>query len=96
MDQPTDRPTPAQGVALQEEQVRLRYWAGARAAAGVEEDVVSASSVSQALAAAALLRPALVPVLPACSVLVDGRTVPRDASLAGATLVEVLPPFAGG
>ena len=91
MDQLTDRPTTTPGP-----QVRLRYWAGARAAAGVEEDLLRASSVREALDAAALLRPGLVAVIPACSVLVDGRAVQRDAPLAGATLVEVLPPFAGG
>ena len=39
MDQLTDRATTTPGP-----QVRLRYWAGARAAAGVEEDLTIAAN----------------------------------------------------
>ncbi|AKT50302.1 MoaD/ThiS family protein [Arsenicicoccus sp. oral taxon 190] len=79
--------------------VLVRYWAGARAAAGVEQDQLDRSStttVQEVLAAAAELRPGLQPVLPACSVLLDGRAVPRGTALGAAGLIEVLPPFAGG
>jgi sulfur carrier protein ThiS len=35
-------------------------------------------------------------VLPACSVLVDGRVVAPDDAVANGTIIEVLPPFSGG
>lgn len=76
--------------------VVVRYWAGARAAAGAEQDQVVAATVDEALSAVVARRPDLARVLPACTVLVDGRAVERDAPLGAATLLEVLPPFAGG
>ena len=42
--------------------VTVRYWAGARAAAGVASDVVSGTTVSEVVAAAVALHPALRPV----------------------------------
>ena len=40
--------------------------------------------------------PALREVVAVCSVLVDGRSVGRDVEVPEGTVVEVLPPFAGG
>lgn len=82
-------------------QVRLHYWAGARAAAGVEEDTLTASTIAQALAAAADARPdqRFATILSGCSLLVDGRALhpaDLDRPLEGPVVVEVLPPFAGG
>jgi molybdopterin converting factor small subunit len=81
--------------------VRVRYFAGARAAAGVQEETVQ-------LAADARMRdlvdelsgrhgPALTRVLTACSFLLDGIAV-RDTAipLPDGSGVDVLPPFAGG
>ena len=79
----------------------LRYWAGARAAAGTTTDEVDAATLADALAEVTARRdPGLAKVLAVCSFLVDGDPVgSRDhaeVSLTGATLVDVLPPFAGG
>lgn len=77
--------------------VTVRYWAGARAAAGVDSDeLVQVGTVREAAEQVASLRPALAPVLAASSLLLDGRPAAEgDALLPGAVL-EVLPPFAGG
>jgi molybdopterin converting factor small subunit len=86
-------------------QVRLHYWAGARAAAGVEHEVFDAPTVAAALASATGRRTGspddqqFAKVLAACSLLVDGRALhPADLErqLSADTTVEVLPPFAGG
>lgn len=81
--------------------VTLRYFAGAGAAAGVEEERVpmpAGSTIADALAGAGDRRgPALARVIAASSVLVDGvhQHGGADALRDGATL-DVLPPFAGG
>ena len=81
--------------------VLIRYFAGARAAAGVAEEHVElapSGSVADALAVALDRRgAALGRVLPSCSVLLDGIAVHDHAAPVpdGAEL-DVLPPFAGG
>jgi sulfur-carrier protein len=81
--------------------VLVRYFAGARAAAGVPEEHVEvgpAGSVADALAAVRARRGReLVRVLPSCSVLLNGVAVHDHATEVpdGAEL-DVLPPFAGG
>ena len=78
--------------------VRVRYWAAARAAAGHEEETVDASTVGELLTALAR-RPALATVLSASSLLVDGAAVRRQETsrvIPAGTVVDVLPPFAGG
>ena len=79
----------------------VRYFAGARAAAGVAEERVAlgaTDTVADVLAAESGRRgPDLARVLPACSVLLNGVAV-HDHAVAvpdGAEL-DVLPPFAGG
>lgn len=81
----------------------LRYWASLRAAAGRTEDVVPASTLADALAAARLAHatsPRFATVLAVCSVVVDGTPVGlRDhagVALGEGSVVELLPPFAGG
>ena len=86
--------------------VTVRYWASARAAAGVESDEVPldrGTTLADILAAVDLLhpdRPRLREVVAVCSVLVDDRPVgsvdPRSVVLAPGETVELLPPFAGG
>lgn len=84
--------------------VLVRYWAGARAAAGVPEE-----SVPGPLTLAQLLdevvarhhdRPRLKDVVAVCSVLVGDRPVgtsdPAEVVLRPGDTVELLPPFAGG
>lgn len=80
-------------------QVLVRYWAGARHAAGVESDEVRGATVGEVLDAVLARRPALEPVLAVASVLVDGLAGPasqRDREVPDGALVEILPPFAGG
>lgn len=76
--------------------VTVRYWAGARRAAGRREEQVTASDL-RALRAVLSERATLAPVLAASSLLVDG-TAPTsdDAPLPDGAVVDVLPPFAGG
>jgi molybdopterin synthase sulfur carrier subunit len=86
--------------------ITVRYWAAARAAAGVESDVVA---VSDGMTLADLMvevrrlhvdRPKLDGVLAVCSVLVGERPVgssePAEVALQPGDTVELLPPFAGG
>ena len=86
--------------------VTVRYWAAARAAAGVESDVVDVAdgtTLADVLAAVRLLhadRPRLSDVVAVCSVLVGERPVgsvdPAAVTLVAGDVVELLPPFAGG
>ncbi|HEX2896096.1 MAG TPA: MoaD/ThiS family protein [Marmoricola sp.] len=87
-------------------QVRLRYWASARAAAGVEEDVldvdgpVSLDVLRERACGLHAASPRLRAVLACCSVLVGDRPVasedPAAVSVDPGETVEFLPPFAGG
>jgi sulfur-carrier protein len=84
--------------------VTLRYWAAAKEAAGIAEEAVSAGTLAEALATAtdeenernARLRA----ILARSSFLVDGTPVgtraPEAVVLGDGSVVEVLPPFAGG
>ncbi|MEI2765282.1 MAG: MoaD/ThiS family protein [Dermatophilaceae bacterium] len=76
--------------------VTVRYWAGARAAAGVDGEQVRAATVGQALAECLGRHAALAQVLAVATFLLDGRAVPRSAALTDGSVLEVLPPFAGG
>lgn len=76
--------------------VTVRYWAAARAAAGVDSEVVPGSTVGAVVAAAVEAHPGLARVAAVATFLLDGRAASReDETTVGATL-EVLPPFAGG
>lgn len=81
--------------------VNLFYWAGARAAAGVGSESVSARSVGEALEAVTATRSdaRFSRVVQACSFLIDGtaaRPADLERELSGPVRVDVLPPFAGG
>ncbi len=77
--------------------VTVRYWAGARAAAGVDDETVPApGTVAGLVAHLAAARPQLEPVLAVSSVLVDGRAGAGEDPVPAGAVVEVLPPFAGG
>lgn len=79
------------------EMVTVRYWAGARAAAGVaEERLAGVATVDDLVTHLAESRPGLLAVLPVCSVLVGGRASTGADQIAPGAVVEVLPPFAGG
>lgn len=87
-------------------QITLRYWAGARHAAGVESDVVATDrplTLADLRLRAIGMHPGsdrLAQVLGVCSALVDdrpvGRAAPDDVRVEPGSTVEFLPPFAGG
>ncbi len=79
----------------------VRYWAAAKAAAGIAEEPYEATTLAEALEAVRVRHPGeLVRVLDRSSFLVDGNPVgsrPHETvRLAEGGTVEVLPPFAGG
>ena len=86
--------------------VVVRYWAAARAAAGVPEDRIATDrplSLAEVRDRALALHPdapRLADVVAACSVLVGdapvGRRDPAEVIVAPGGSVEFLPPFAGG
>ena len=81
--------------------ISLYYWAGAKAAAGLETERFEAESVSEALdQARSRHRDARFErVLSVSSVLIDGLVANHEAqnrTLTEPTRVEILPPFAGG
>ena len=88
------------------ETVVVRYWAAARAAAGVETDTVpveSGATLADVLAAVRARhadRPRFADVVAVCSVLLGDRPVgvraPEDVPVQPGDSVELLPPFAGG
>jgi sulfur-carrier protein len=85
--------------------ITVRYWASARAAAGVETDdlpVTGPLTLTDVVRRAAALHPGtrLPGVLEACSVLVGDQPVksrdPESVLVRPGQTVEFLPPFAGG
>lgn len=84
----------------------VRYWAGARAAAGVESDGVpvgEGTTLADVLDAVRRLhadRSKLPDVLSVCSVLIGDKPVgaadPAEVTVSAGDTVELLPPFAGG
>ncbi len=76
--------------------VTVRYWAGARAAAGCDADETAPGPLAAVLDEVHALHPGLATVTAMSSVLRDGRTLDRDAVLGPGDVIEVLPPFAGG
>ncbi|HVV76699.1 MAG TPA: MoaD/ThiS family protein [Mycobacteriales bacterium] len=77
----------------------VRYWAAARDVAGTAEQSLPASSLLGLLATVrAEHGDRMARLLDIGLVLVDGQRVARgvDQRLADSSVVEVLPPFAGG
>ncbi|MDO4606688.1 MAG: MoaD/ThiS family protein [Bowdeniella nasicola] len=78
----------------------IRYFAGAAAAAGTDEelcDVRPAACLADVLAELGKDNPHLQQVLEVSTILVDGTPVHNPAASVGtAQVIEVLPPFAGG
>jgi sulfur-carrier protein len=97
---------PAPGSVPSVGTVTVRYWAAARAAAGVDQDelpVPEGATLADVLAGVLALhadRPRLADVVGVCSVLVGDRPVgtsdPAQVQLRAGDVVELLPPFAGG
>jgi molybdopterin synthase sulfur carrier subunit len=86
-------------------QIRVRYWAAAKAAAGVAQDDLEVDAplpLDEVVRRAVDLHPGtrLVDVLQVCSALVDDRPVKRldraSVLVEPGQSVEFLPPFAGG
>ena len=101
------RPDPDAGdeTGSADRPITVRYWASARAAAGVETDDLPATApltLADVVRRAAALHPGtrLPGVLEACSVLVGDQPVksrdPDDVLVRPGQVVEFLPPFAGG
>lgn len=88
------------------ETIRLRYWAAARSAAGIGEDLVEVgagpTTLAELVAEAVRRHPdtRLGDVLGVCSVLVGDEPVstrePEAVVVEPGATVEFLPPFAGG
>jgi molybdopterin synthase sulfur carrier subunit len=78
--------------------VTVRYFAGARAASGVDTETREAASLDQLVGQIVDAHGArMAKVLTACSFLVDGtQTRDRALELSPGAVVDVLPPFAGG
>ncbi|MGA8047041.1 MAG: MoaD/ThiS family protein [Dermatophilaceae bacterium] len=82
-----------------DEGLLVRYWAGARAAAGVAQEyvpVADGATVADVVARVEEARPGMRAVLEVASLLLDGRAAGRDEPVGEAEALEVLPPFAGG
>jgi molybdopterin synthase sulfur carrier subunit len=75
--------------------VTVRYWAGAKRAAGVEQETLTAATVGE-LRAMLEQRPELGRVAAVASFLVDGQQAGENTRLHDGAEVDVLPPFAGG
>jgi molybdopterin synthase sulfur carrier subunit len=78
--------------------VTVRYFAGARAASGVDAETRTAGTLEELVGQIVDAHGAkLERVLTACSFLVDGtQTRDRTFVLQPGAVVDVLPPFAGG
>ena len=81
----------------------IRYWASAKAAAGIAEESADADTLAEAIASAVERhedRPGLAKVLQVCSFVVDGQPTGRrphdEVLLTEGWVAEALPPFAGG
>ena len=79
----------------------LRYWAAVKAEAGVAEEVLVAGDLATLVAAAQVGKTdRFVTVLRRCSYVVDGDPVGgrehAGITLTAASVVDALPPFAGG
>ena len=98
---------PTDAHRSRETAITVRYWAGARAAAGTAEDVweadaTSASSLADVVALVLERHPGeqMARTVGVCSVLLGDRPVrtqdPHSVVVRPGDVVELLPPFAGG
>ncbi|MGL4172929.1 MAG: MoaD/ThiS family protein [Actinomycetota bacterium] len=86
--------------------VTVRYWAGARAAAGQDTEALAATTVTDVVKQLTARDHNLGELLTRCSLLVNGQRVndhhdlnnsdAHNHYLNDGDVVEVLPPFAGG
>ena len=73
----------------------VRYWAGAKRAAGIEREELTAGTIGE-LRAQLAARPDLAKISEVASFLVDGQQAGETTALPLGAEVDVLPPFAGG
>lgn len=80
--------------------ITVRYFAGARAASGTDEETLPATRSLPLDELADVLAqrhgPALARVLEVASFLVDETTGTRERLVPVGSVVDILPPFAGG
>jgi sulfur-carrier protein len=85
--------------------IKIRYWAAAKQAAGIEEETVNADTLAAAIAIVIAGHAGgdgrLAAVLACSSFLIDGQRAGNQAAAGAMALrdqqvIEVLPPFAGG
>jgi molybdopterin synthase sulfur carrier subunit len=76
--------------------ITVRFWAGAQRAAGHAQESVSAAATVGALRELLAGRDKLTKVCAVASFLVDGQHASDATRLAAGSVVDVLPPFAGG
>jgi len=74
----------------------VRYFAAAEEFAGRSEETRDERDLGALRAALTADHPALARILPRCAVLVDGARADDGTLLSAGTVVDVLPPFAGG
>ena len=78
-------------------EVEVRYFAAARAAAGVDNARFSPAPLASIIADACSNNPALSHVISQCSFLVDSVVVHNEnIQINAGSVVDVLPRFAGG
>lgn len=75
--------------------VTVRFWAGARRAAGHAEQSSDAGTVG-ALRAELARRPELRDIIAVAAILVDSTAADDATPLLQGAVVDILPPFAGG
>jgi sulfur-carrier protein len=73
----------------------VRFWAAARRAAGHDEEAIETSGID-ALRTTLAARPELRDVMAVAAIMVDGQAASDTTSLRPGSVVDVLPPFAGG
>jgi len=77
--------------------IEIRYFAAARAAAGVSIEHVEPASLSQILAAVTANNAQLAHVIEQCSFLIDSVAVnDMNMPIHPGSFIDVLPRFAGG
>ena len=76
--------------------IEIRYFAAARAAAGISVERVNPASLSMILKEVTANNAQLAHVIEQCSFLVDSVAVNDDMPVHAGSFIDVLPRFAGG